>query len=122
MNLTIVENKLRQIHGLGDGWHVCKWEALGRPPIGTQFTFWKCPLVTRGERKGKPNWRKKTDERIVSVTMFDGDRWTAEYETETGLCNNCMGTGETFKSWNRDTGTTMETCKRCGGSGKAVWT
>lgn len=120
MNLTIVENKLRKIHGLGDGWHVCKWQVLGDPGIGTEFTFWQCPLVTRGERKGRPNWRKKTAERIVSASKQDGEKWTSEYETETGLCNECMGKGETFKSWSKNEGTTMQTCPRCGGSGKAV--
>jgi len=119
MNLIIVENNLRQLHGLGDDWHVCKWNVLGNPGIGVEFTFWQCPLVTKGPNKGKPNWRKKTDERIVSVSQDGGDKWTAEYETETGLCNECMGAKETFKSWNIDTGTAMQTCQRCGGSGKA---
>ena len=119
MNLDIVEAKLRKIHDLGDGWHVRQWKALGRPPIGVEFEFAQCPLVTRGKNKGKPNWRKVTQCRTVSVSVEAGDRWTAEYETETGLCNVCMGAGEEFARWNVDTGTKMRTCRRCGGSGKA---
>ena len=123
--------KLLEIHAkekLGDSvppeWRAYKWKRFpengNNEMIYQEMTGVVAPDVTRGKRKGEPNWRKedKSTRRAVVITVEEHKIWCEEWEKKRGLCHHCVGDGEVFKSWSRDGGTVAVECPRCHGTGK----
>ena len=111
----------RIAHGLPDGWRFFRVESLSHgKTLYMLFTGAVAPLCEKGNRKGKPDWKKrdKKTERQLIISLEDSKRWMAAWEQRTGLCSDCTGTGEVFLSWNIDTGTKMAQCHKCSGTGK----
>lgn len=77
------------------------------------------PLITRGKRAGRPNYRMATNEqtRLISRVALESaaDRWVER----TGLCYACVGDGRQFMRWAVDEGTTYRPCPECNGTGTA---
>ena len=67
----------------------------------------------RGPRKGRLNWSKRTDEREIIVTRDELQQAKAAWETDTGRCFNCGGTGQTVASVHVSGERTYRPCKRC---------
>lgn len=76
-----------------------------------------CPPKTRGPNKGRPNWRKATHKRVITLTDEMHRAWLRAWEAAERKCWVCWGTGERWTSWSVATGDSYEPCKRCGASG-----
>ena len=121
MNLRIIEAHLRKQNGLPDDFHFYHWECF---PHGRQITLYieltgcRCPLKTRGEWKGRPNFKKRergSDQKFTVLTS-EIEQIESDYEQETGKCRQCEGVGKTVASFGIS-GTTYRECSRCKGTG-----
>lgn len=74
--------------------------------------------ITRGKRKGRPNYDKPEPGTKRTVVITDRDAFAAAWEVETGKCRDCTGTRVTLKSAGVS-GTFWRTCRRCNGTGLA---
>lgn len=95
------------------GWEPYAWETIGTD--GIKVTGGIPRILTRGNRKGQKKWDGKGD--IVIVVKYEIDAEESRYETETGKCHNCMGTGDVVAGVSVETGTRYKPCNRCNGSG-----
>ena len=125
MNISTIEERLRAEHDLPSDFYFWQWECFPKPPaikcLYVQFTGSRCPLVTRGKRKGKPNYRKGTDKQIFVVSTSEAETWESEYEQNTGNCRQCRGDGKEVKSIDCvNNVTTYRPCSTCRGSGNPL--
>ena len=106
MQLWIIEDRLREENQLPPAFAFWKWECFPKrhETIYVEFNGGECPLITRGKRKGKPNYRKSTNEKTFIVTVEQGKKWEADYEHRTGRCCACLGEAKVLKSLNCITG------------------
>ena len=84
----------------------------------------ECELYKRGERKGKPNLRKRipgTDQNIY-ISKDKHEKWLEDWEKKAAKCSECEGKGVVVVGWNKKTGTRYGKCKKCGGNGVPTWT
>jgi hypothetical protein len=76
-------------------------------------------LLKSGPRKGEKTWRDaKTRECLVTEVEINAEM--ARYETETGNCSDCGGSGKEWAGWSADGGTKYRACNKCDGSGRAA--
>ena len=78
----------------------------------TRVVLCDAPLVTKGPRKGLPNWRQSFNEQTVFVAQERINAWVAEWEAA-GNCATCVNTGEVFVRWDHIEGATMKACPKC---------
>lgn len=98
-------------------WRWCKFEAIG--DTDDCLVEGGVPrLLQKGKNKGRPTWRDSVLSKCV-VTRSEMDQAKADYETETGKCNECAGSGQRYVGWSRDTGKRFRPCVRCNATGKA---
>lgn len=76
-------------------------------------------ILKSGPRKGQKSWDRK-QARITIVTAAEVEIEEKRWSSETGLCPDCLGEGQVFARWNKDTGTTYRACRTCLGTGKAA--
>ena len=57
--------------------------------------------------------------RRVIVTKAELQAKAAVYETETGKCWDCKGTGQVWAGWSKADGTRYRDCPRCNATGNA---
>lgn len=73
----------RQKENLPDDWYGYLFE-VKESPFGRFFevTGKCCPLVTKGERKGKPNWKKgvKSTIKTVQVSPDEYQTWLKQLD------------------------------------------
>lgn len=130
MSLLLLSKQAREVLGMPDHWHAYRFEAVRQgglnagcnaPVLHTSVTGICCPLKTRGKNKGHPNYKRGdiTTRRTCYITPAMEIEWRAKWEIETGNCINCMGKGQSFKSWHHLTGTEYQTCPKCEGTGKS---
>lgn len=116
------ETQAREALGMPPEWKIMRWEAKGEYPnyYGVLVTgAIPGPLKTRGKNKGHPNWSKRTMEASFTITKQAEKAWLAAWERDTGFCHRCHGSGQKFKSWNCETGSSYEPCPHCSASGLA---
>ncbi|MGF6212385.1 hypothetical protein [Comamonas sp. 4034] len=103
-------------------WQIFRWERIGD---GNDFVvgFGQTRLKTSGKNKGETTWRGIDGRQLphgkVVVTGAEMDAARAKYETDTGHCGECGGTGQAWCGWSAAEGTKYRTCHRCNGTGKA---
>lgn len=124
MNLQTIEERVVKDNGLPAdfvfyGFRV--FPSVGEP-LGTEMTGAQCPRLKSGKNKGKPNYKLKTNERTFAVTNQQCEQFENDYESETGNCRRCRGSGKTVASVCVTDGTTWRECSRCSGTGKRVET
>lgn len=109
----------RRIHDLPDDWQARIYGCLdrglgfylrGAVPIGT---------YSRGPRKGKPKWPPLGQLQRVVITADEVLQERIRWESETGLCSHCGGTGLQVKSTGIN-GTIYRKCVSCDGTGTAL--
>lgn len=100
---------------LPENWEICGWTRID--PDATIFRGGPCRLLTRGKNKGRKRWDKVTHTCVVTDAEETSER--LRYESETGNCSTCGGTGQDWCGWSRDEGDKYRSCVRCSGSGKA---
>jgi hypothetical protein len=96
----------RQIESLDGGFI----QLSGSIPIGTYQS---------GPRKGRPKFPTQSNYQRVIITRDDVADARARWEDETGLCSWCDGTGQETAGTSVTAGTKYQTCRACGGTGKA---
>lgn len=74
--------------------------------------------VPRVGLDGKPRWIGIELDKVV-VTDAELRQAKLDYETETGKCCKCAGSGKEFGGWDHITGNKYRDCVRCGATGKA---
>src|SRR5689334_17120423 len=89
-NTRLLEMQARERAGMPEAWQMFKWECfpkLSAQTIYVEITGAVAPLITRGKRKGQPNWRKfdRSTEKTIVITLTDADKWAAEWSAKTGL-------------------------------------
>jgi hypothetical protein len=115
-NESHVENIARRKAKAPNEWRLCAWERIGDDGMVVKGGVPR--LLTRGKNKGLPTWKNSLITKVV-VTDAEIQQEHANYESATGLCGDCFGTGEVFAKWSIGEGVTMRTCPRCGGDKKA---
>lgn len=118
----LIDIHAREKAGLPDGWRADIWEHVGPPEAPYPFlrlTGAVYPPVTRGPRKGRPNWKKPEagTERVVTILPDEHEAWAIAWEGKTGRCRACMGEGRRVWGVSVKDGTTYKSCRMCGGSG-----
>lgn len=73
-------------------------------------------LITRGKRKGMPTFCGEKVTVIVQPNEIEAEE--RAYESSTGYCAECVGSGRVFAKWDHKTGTWFRACQKCGGTGK----
>lgn len=117
--ICLYEEQARRVVGI-DGWRLYAIQAI--KPSGILIKGAVCTATfKRGPRKGQTNWSKRLaeTERTVCFSVAEVDAFRAEWERETGKCNECTGTKQTLARWSSTEGTTYRTCRRCNGTGRA---
>jgi hypothetical protein len=106
--MELAEKKVGIEGWIGYSWKRCGSDSIvtGDVPIG---------LFKSGQRKGKPRFRGPG--RTVIVTNVEMQATAATYESETGNCWDCHGSGQIAIGWSQTDGKRYTTCTRCGGSG-----
>lgn len=120
---NLLENHAREKVGMPQDWQVWSYEVLDHESDDStmKITGAIAPIVTRGKRKGLKNWRKKDKATIRNAYIRESehDEWLSVWESKTGNCHKCQGTGEMWAGWSAKDGTRYRTCTRCSGSGSA---
>jgi len=97
---------LRKV-GNPPGFTVCGWTALDDG--GTLYRM-----------KFNPKPGKWTgDEKLACVLQSELDAEHARYETETGNCFRCDGSGQEWAGWDHKEGNRYRPCRRCNATGMA---
>lgn len=93
-----------------DGWEAYRFECVGSDAI----------MVTGGipetTKTGKKRWRGKGHVEIVLQSEIETEKH--RYESDTGKCAECFGTGQEFAKWSVSNGTEYRTCHKCDGNGR----
>jgi hypothetical protein len=78
-----------------------------------------CPVTqyVKGVRKGQFKYNTKHKVPVL-VTDFDIQEQKDKFETETGNCCICQGSGKEWNGWSKAEGNRFIACKRCTGAGK----
>lgn len=122
--MMLLEEHARELSGHGPNWSFYALEAIRGPDrelIATKITGAVAPAITRGPRKGQPNWRKldRSTREVLYVTPAAHSAWCLLWEARTGKCRECAGDGEVCTGWSVAEGRRTKICPRCGGSGLA---
>jgi hypothetical protein len=123
MSLNLIEQQARELAGMGDNWRAYHFEAIGNPGafVCDKITGAVVPLITRGNRKGRPNWKAKDKAtiRVVYITKEQHEAWLVKWEQTTGKCSACEGSGQRVVSASVVDGTKYKPCGACKGTGLA---
>lgn len=119
------EQCAKERFGLPKDWQWFRSALLGAHPhyIGIELTGGVFPVkVTRGKRKGLPNFRKPVPGSLATVALSNEqiDEWTGRWELETGLCADCQGSTLEWRGWSRETGTRYDPCRKCKATGRII--
>lgn len=118
----LIDIHAREKAGMPDAWRSWRWEHVGPPEAPYPFlrvTGAVVPLVSRGQRKGKPNWRKKdaATVRVVTILPDEHEAWAVAWQERTGRCRRCTGEGRLPWRSSVEDGTTCRPCPACEGVG-----
>jgi hypothetical protein len=110
-----LEAHARELLDMPPEWRAFRWEAKGRGVL----VEGAIPLAVykRGPRKGKPKWNPRTDESAIVVLDNMHTEWLAQWESRTGKCHACAGSGQEWAGWSLTTGVSYRPCQRCGATG-----
>lgn len=125
MNIRVIEDHFRTKHGLTDDFHFYSYEALPHRTSGRsvepQYLLLRggrCPVLKSGANKGRPNFRKLSDEQSFVLQISDEHDVLVAYERRRGHCSECGGKGKTVCGWSKSDGTSYRQCRRCKGDGQ----
>jgi hypothetical protein len=109
--MKAAENK----HGI-KGWQAHSWERCGKDSIVTGDI--PIGVFKSGSRKGESKFKGKGQK--VIITKDELIKVAIEYETTTGKCWDCHGTGQELVGWDKSEGSIYRSCQRCQGTGEAA--
>jgi len=96
------------------------WKAVNCKRAGNDSIVEGCVpegVYRSGRRQGQPRFIGPKSK--VVVTQAELENAASEYESETGKCWDCHGTGSVLTGWRKPYGTRYATCSRCGGKGES---
>lgn len=103
--------------GVPEGWQWFRYESVGTD--ATMLTGCvSSGTFTKGKRKGRP--RYDGARRTAVVTDAEAQAERDRYQTDTGKCGDCMGTGQGFARWDHIEGASYRPCRVCNGSGQCL--
>jgi len=119
--ISLMDELARSLAGMGPDWSPFKYEAIGGNDRPMLIVGAVAPTISRGPRKGRPNWQKRdpATERSVVILGEQMRRFEREWSAKTGLCARCVGHGDTLCGWSVVDGNRYRVCKKCNGTGKA---
>lgn len=110
-------NLIARERGMPEGWCWFRLEVvdhrLPRDEAASSVTGAVCTTVFKsGPRKGELNWAKRdgSTERTLIITFKELDARERQWESDTGKCCRCFGSGND----------SFGKCRRCGATGKAA--
>jgi hypothetical protein len=109
---TVFYNKIGPVP---ENFGVFSWERVG--PDAVIYTGAEFRIKTKGPDKGGRKFFGEKKQAVVTKAEMEAEK--VRYETDTGNCASCCGTGEVFKRWNHKTGTHYKMCKKCNGTGSS---
>ena len=101
-----------------NGWKWFSWKCIGK----TRDLLVKGGLpriIASGPRKGGDNWRGVPADECV-VTEGELDAAIKTYQSETGNCYQCFGSGQSFSRWHHIKGISFRACTACNATGDAL--
>jgi hypothetical protein len=103
-----------------EGWQGYRWQAAQDDCIVTGCV--PAGIYLRGTRKGQPRYShpKAKDRKQVVVSKAEMLQEAQKYETETGKCWDCKGTGQRYAGWHHIDGTRFRPCVRCSEKGTSA--
>lgn len=101
-------------YGQPEGWKWAKVEYGDCPEGYCKLTGGIPRKIKRGPRKGKHTWEETN---TLWMKQTDIEATKLEWESETGKCWQCSGSGKDLAGWNHKTGARFRTCGRCNGEG-----
>ena len=108
------ESLARRKAGGGPDWKVAKMEWIGDSML---IEGGDARPIKSGPNKGRPTWREcKVFDKII-LTQAEIEAEEAAYETTTGNCHQCNGTGKRLVRSSVLSGKEYGPCRRCGGTG-----
>jgi hypothetical protein len=95
-----------------EGYTVCGWEAIHG---GVVFELAR---ELEPEPDNSRKWEEGSEAKVF-VSDEEGRREYERYEKDTGNCPECLGKGEVWVGWNKDTGNKYKPCEKCNATGFA---
>jgi len=117
----------RATNDLPEGWRWVSFKVLdhvGKNPKDWHFAQYDGAvyphLITRGPRKGRPNYRKPVPGTQRTVILDDRafEAWKLQWQNDTGLCCVCAGSGEVWAGWSAAEGNRTRPCDDCNTTGQ----
>lgn len=99
-----------------ESWEHYKWEIVSLDDL--LVTGGIARLLKSGKREGRRTWDGKGQTVVVTAAELSAEYLL--YESETGNCHKCGGSGRALFSWCAIDGNEYETCQACDGTGKAA--
>ena len=121
VRINLHEEHAREKYALPPEWTASQFACfpLDGPTLYVQLIGAVYEPVTRGPRKGKPNWDKPIGKKTTAILpIADHEAWVRAWERRTGKCSSCVGTGQTIARCSA-AGTEWRDCRICGGTGRA---
>lgn len=117
--MKIIEDRLRADNQLPSDFCFFRWKWLksGTEYGVLQLDGGRCPLMQRGPRRGKPNFRKAFERRSFYVTAAQIAKYDSDFERETSMCSECRGSGQKASRVSVEDGTEYTVCRKCRGTG-----
>lgn len=107
--MTHIDSAAQRKIGI-EGWEPCVFEAI----TGGMLITGGIPKMANGKKK----WpARKLMDRII-LTETDVSTEEDRYESETGNCRVCYGTGQQTIGWSAADGIRTRSCPTCGGVGR----
>ncbi len=115
-----------ETYNLPQDWQVVSWEKVGMSPGRRDYQYLEIKggvyrhTVQKGKNKGDIDFRKPEPGTVatVSLTPQQIEAWLEKWETETGCCKDCDGTGFRWNGWSAKSGNSYRPCKRCEQTGR----
>lgn len=128
MLVNMLEVCAREREQLPDNWIAYRFECCpsgGPRVLYYQITGAVCPLVTRGKRKGKPNYDEmdRATRRTLAIPKDEFEEWIKDWESRMGICSACEGSGKELAAAGTRNGEVYaeyRLCQKCKGEGKPV--
>lgn len=96
--------------------HLLQWE-LPDGFDGCRVVIADAPLLKTGPRKGRPNWRQKTNTTQLFLTHDEIYAHRVERLSARGWCIACEGEARIWSGWSETDGHRYKPCTTCHGTG-----
>ena len=114
---------LQAKYPIPEGWEVHSWERKNFDTTNEYVEFKGAICAgtfTRGPRKGKKNWAKRTHAMTLPMQHSELEAAREKWSRDTGFCHHCAGNGTAWAGWSATKGSRYKPCQHCNATGKAA--